>query len=205
MIFGWLALWGAVLLKMGTLLSSPMTEKRGWIVEHLPVDITGLVKDVSQRATGLASAKSQQLEVPSEAEPMWVLGDGKLLRRLLSILIDNAVKYTPDGGAIRVRLKQQVDDTVHLSVQDTGIGISSELLPKIFDRFYRADVVRDRKSGGFGLGLAIARWIAVVHSAEINVSSLPHQGSTFTVRFSRYMSDMLPSTTKSLEPELTIG
>jgi two-component system heavy metal sensor histidine kinase CusS len=162
-------------------------------VELLPVDITRLVKEVTQRASGLASAKSQHLEVHTPHLAIHLLGDSRSLCRLLSILIDNAVKYTPDGGAIQVLLAPQTDGSLHLSVQDTGIGIPSELLHKIFDRFYRADPVRNRNSGGFGLGLAIARWIVDAHAAEINVTSTPNQGSTFTVRFPQYVTDPLAS------------
>jgi two-component system heavy metal sensor histidine kinase CusS len=138
-------------------------------IELLPVNITTIVREVSQRAASLASAKSQQVEVHVPPDPIVLLGDNKLLPRLLSILIDNAVKYTPEGGAIRIVLERQADGSVQLRVQDTGIGIPLELLPKIFDRFYRGDSVRSRNSGGFGLGLAIAKCICEAHAAEINV------------------------------------
>jgi two-component system, OmpR family, heavy metal sensor histidine kinase CusS len=162
-------------------------------VERLPVNISALVQEVTQRAAGLAAAKSQHLEVHTPNLPIQLLGDSRSLSRLLSILIDNAVKYTPNGGVIRVLLSPQTDGSLHLSVQDTGIGIPSELLHKIFDRFYRADSVRNRSSGGFGLGLAIAQWIVDAHSAKINVTSTLDQGSTFTVRFPQYIPDSLVS------------
>jgi signal transduction histidine kinase len=108
---------------------------------------------------------------------------------LLSILIDNAVKYTQERGTIRIFLERHVDGSVELRVQDTGIGIAAELLPKIFDRFYRADSVRNRNSGGFGLGLSIAKWISAAHAAEITVTSLPNQGSTFIIRFPQWIQD----------------
>jgi two-component system heavy metal sensor histidine kinase CusS len=152
-------------------------------IELLPVNITTIVKEISQRAASLASAKAQQIEVHVPPDAIVRLGDSKLLRRLLSILIDNAVKYTPEGGAIRIVLEHQADGSVRLGVQDTGIGIPSELLPKVFDRFYRGDSARNRNSGGFGLGLAIAKWISVAHAAEISVASDVGQGSTFTVLF----------------------
>jgi heavy metal sensor kinase len=159
----------------------------------LPVNITALVKEVTQRAAGLAAAKSQHIEVHTPHLPIHLLGDSRSLSRLLSILIDNAVKYTPNGGTIWVLLGPQTDGSLHLSVQDTGIGIPSELIHKIFDRFYRVDPVRKRNSGGFGLGLAIAQWIVDAHSAEINVTSSLNQGSTFTVRFPQYVTDALAS------------
>jgi two-component system heavy metal sensor histidine kinase CusS len=152
-------------------------------IELLAANIATIVKQVSQRAASLASAKAQQIQLHVPLDPIVLLGDNKFLPRLLSILIDNAVKYTPEGGAIRIVLERQTSGSVQLRVQDTGIGMPPELLPKIFDRFYRGDSVRNRNSGGFGLGLAIAKWICVVHAAEITVASVPHLGSTFTVLF----------------------
>ncbi len=84
-------------------------------VGHVLVNITPLVNDVSQRVLGLVSAKALKIEVHTASEPILVLGDRKLLQRLLSILIDNAVKYTPEGGTIRVSLERQDNDFVHLS------------------------------------------------------------------------------------------
>lgn len=166
-------------------------------VKHVPIDLTTLVKDVSQRAAGLASARSQQMQVYVPAEPIALLGDGKLIQRLLWILIDNAVKYTPEGGAIRIFLARDMDGSVELGVQDTGIGIPPHVLPKIFDRFYRADSVRNRNSGGFGLGLSIAKWICGAHAAEISVTSVPNQGATFIVRFPQSLEDDLTNSEES--------
>ena len=173
-------------------------------IELLPVNITTMVKEISQRAASLASAKAQQIEVNVPPDPIVLVGDYKLLPRLLSILIDNAVKYTPEGGAIRIVLERQAAGSVQLRVQDTGIGIPPELLPKIFDRFYRGDSVRNRNSGGFGLGLAIAKWICDVHAAKINVASAPHQGSTFTVVFPESITRVLSASEES-EMELIRG
>ena len=173
-------------------------------IELLPVNITTIVKEVSQRAASLASAKAQQIELHVPPNPIVLLGDNKLLPRLLSILIDNAVKYTPEGGAIRIVLERQADGSVQLRVQDTGIGIPPELLPKIFDRFYRGDSVRNRNSGGFGLGLAIAKWICVAHAAEISVASVSQKGSTFTVLFPESIS-RVPSTSEEAKMELIGG
>jgi len=139
------------------------------------------------------------VHVPPDA--IVLFGDNKLLPRLVSILIDNAVKYTPEGGAI---LDRQADGSVRLRVQDTGIGIPPELLPKIFDRFYRGDSVRNRNSGGFGLGLAIAKWICVAHAAEISVASVSHQGSTFIVLFPESIT-RVPSASEESKMELIGG
>jgi signal transduction histidine kinase len=98
--------------------------------------------------------------------------------QVASILLDNAVKYTPDGGSVTVRVGEE-DGSVALAVSDTGIGISEEQLPLIFERFYRADP--SRSEGGAGLGLSIARQITEAHGGQIRAESTPGTGSTFTL------------------------
>jgi signal transduction histidine kinase len=107
-----------------------------------------------------------------------VLGDADRLRQLLLNLVDNAIKYTPAGGDVTLTLRRD-GGWVQVGVRDTGIGIASEDLAHIFDRFYRADPSRARP-GGSGLGLAIAQWIARAHGGRIQVESRPGQGSRFT-------------------------
>ena len=98
--------------------------------------------------------------------------------QLAGILLDNAVKYTPEGGKVVVRVREG-DSQVVLEVSDTGVGITDTQLPLIFERFYRADP--SRTTGGAGLGLPIARQIAEAHGGTIEVSSKPGEGSTFTL------------------------
>ena len=100
--------------------------------------------------------------------------------QLMLNLLDNAIKYTQSGGEVTVGWKVS-GNQVELRVQDTGIGISHEHIPYLFDRFYRADKARSRAEGGVGLGLAISRWIADVHGGSISVDSAPGKGSTFVV------------------------
>ncbi|MBI3679472.1 MAG: two-component sensor histidine kinase, partial [Acidobacteria bacterium] len=114
-------------------------------------------------------------------EPIPVEADFQALRRLFLTLIDNAVKYTPAGGEVAVCLRT-LDGFAVVEVQDSGIGISAEDLPHIFERFYRADKARSRAAGGAGLGLSIARWIARAHQGDIQVESAPDRGSNFRVR-----------------------
>jgi signal transduction histidine kinase len=109
------------------------------------------------------------------------MGDSEALRRLILILIDNATKYTPQGGHVDVRL-ETAHDQATCTISDSGIGIAAADLPHIFDRFWRADKVRSRGMGGAGLGLSIARWITDRHHGSIEVQSQPGEGSTFIVK-----------------------
>jgi signal transduction histidine kinase len=106
--------------------------------------------------------------------------------RLAGILVDNAVKYTPEGGKVTVRVREG-DGRAELEVSDTGVGIPDAQLPLVFERFYQADP--SRAQGGAGLGLSIARQIAEAHDGTIRVSSKPGEGSTFTLHLSKSTSD----------------
>jgi signal transduction histidine kinase len=110
-----------------------------------------------------------------------VHGDRSRLRRLIWILLDNAVKYTPEGGRIETILQQDGEE-VRLSIKDSGIGIAPELLPRVFERFFRVDPARSQVDGT-GLGLAIAKWIADAHHLVLSVASIEGEGSTFSVVF----------------------
>jgi signal transduction histidine kinase len=118
------------------------------------------------------------LEAP--ANPVWVTADAIAIDRLLLILLDNAVKYSPPGGRCEIALSQDQSEA-RISVRDSGIGIAQDDLKSIFDRFYRADRARSKNTGGAGLGLAIARWITELHGGMIAVESTPGAGSVFRV------------------------
>ena len=146
------------------------------------VDLAAALGEACAQAEILARVKGLALaaELPDERRT-YVAGDAHALRRLFLILLDNAVKYTPVGGRIDVALRQHGDSVVG-EVRDSGIGISPQDLPHVFDRFYRADRARSREHGGTGLGLAIARWIAETHGGTITVASELERGSRFEVR-----------------------
>jgi signal transduction histidine kinase len=105
--------------------------------------------------------------------------DRARIRDAAAILLDNAIKYTPEGGRVTVTVREE-GGRAELEVADTGVGIPEEQLPQIFERFYRAD--KARAGGGVGLGLAIARQIAEAHGGTIDVQSEPGKGSTFVLR-----------------------
>jgi signal transduction histidine kinase len=108
-----------------------------------------------------------------------IKGDQPLIQRMISNLLDNAIKYTPPGGKVSIEVQTAADHNVVVSVQDTGIGISPAELVQIFERFYRCD--HSRSMPGIGLGLSLARTIARAHGGDVRVSSQSGQGSTFTV------------------------
>ena len=130
----------------------------------------------------LAEARQIQIAIDVPAQPLFIHGDSNAVCRLFLIFIDNAVKYTPEGGWIAATLRANRDEAV-AEIQDTGIGIAADDIPHIFQRFYRADKVRSRNVAGAGLGLSMAAWIAESHDAAIEVESAPGRGSTFRVRF----------------------
>jgi signal transduction histidine kinase len=153
-------------------------------IAHERVFLDDLTLDAAGAARVVAQAKGVELELEEFGEAP-VDGDPTLLRQLVMILLDNAVKFTARGGSVRVRVGESSDRPT-LVVEDTGIGISAEQLPHVFERFYRGDPARSRGNGsvdGAGLGLSIAKWIADAHNAEISVSSEPGAGTRVSVRF----------------------
>lgn len=141
------------------------------------VNLADVVEQVCDVARTLAGERQLSLTVYLEAQPARVLGDFTALRRLLWILLDNALKYTPAPGQIDVSLSA-TDRWATLIVRDSGGGISESDLPHIFDRFYRADPSRSQIDGA-GLGLSIAKWIADLHRADLTVTSHITHGTVF--------------------------
>jgi len=146
-----------------------------------PLDLARCFREASGQGRLLAEAKRIDYHSSAPDGEVRVPGDAGALHRLFLILIDNAVKYTPAGGAVSVVLRVS-NRTAVAEVTDTGIGISPDDVPHIFERFYRADKARPRDEGGAGLGLSIAHWIAEAHQGEIRVDSKLERGSTFSIR-----------------------
>jgi signal transduction histidine kinase len=165
--------------RMSRLVSDMLTLARADAGQHLPkttVELAPLVREVARQARFLSDGEVEvALEQVDEAR---VLGDPDHLKQLLLILADNAVKYTPPGGRVRLAARR-ANGQLRLEVADSGIGIAADEQERIFERFYRADPARP--PGGAGLGLAIARWIAEEHGGSIAVESVPGQGSVFAV------------------------
>ena len=141
-----------------------------------PVDLGRLTCDAVSAVDMLAEDRRIALRVEAEHAP-WVIGDAGRLRQLLLIMLDNALKHTPDEGTIVVQVYRQ-GHQARLQVQDSGTGIAAADLPHVFDRFYRADRARHE---GMGLGLAIGQWIAQAHGGQISAANAPEGGALFTV------------------------
>ena len=144
-----------------------------------PIDLAALVRDAAETMRPLAEDRGVRLRVECAGTPK-INGDAARLRQVVYNLLDNAIKYTPAGGAVDVRVVEQEGEAV-VTVADTGSGIPAEHLQRVFDRFYRVDKARSREQGGTGLGLSIARSIVVAHGGTIALDSTPGRGTTVTV------------------------
>jgi signal transduction histidine kinase len=167
------------------------------------VELEPLVRDVFETVAILGEAAGLGVSMPAP-EAATVLGDRARLRQLFLNLGINAIKYTPSGGSVELSLVRH-GSTTSFSVRDTGIGISAADLPHVFERFYRADRARSRSTerGGFGLGLAIAQWIAEAHGGTIAARSRLGRGSTFTVTLPLMSESDRPDETGHREASLT--
>ncbi len=149
------------------------------------VDLGELAEEVAGQLEVLAEEKNQSLKVERNGASLWT-GDRLVLRQALLNLVDNAIKYSPMGADITVRVGKSAEGAT-LDVCDTGPGIPPDLQPRIFDSFYRVDKSRSRENGGgTGLGLSIARWAVEVHGGQLTLErdgpgatfriTLPHRG-----------------------------
>ncbi len=147
-----------------------------------PIDLARVVHEVCEKARHLASDRGHTLTTSMpHNQPLEIMGDDASVRRLLWILLDNAVKYSPAPGRIDVALRGTCSEAL-ITVKDNGIGIPESDLPHVFQRFYRAVPSRSQVDGT-GLGLAIAKWIAEMHHAHLSVESKENLGATFQIVF----------------------
>jgi signal transduction histidine kinase len=147
------------------------------------------MNEVGYTVVGKYAASAQEHGVSlrftpnANVPPVW--GDSKSLERALMALVDNAIKFSPQGGDVRINLSKN-DPWVLVSVEDHGIGITKENLPRVFDRFYHLERSGDSLFSGIGLGLAITRQVIEQHQGSLNVVSTPGKGSTFTMTLKQW-------------------
>jgi heavy metal sensor kinase len=144
------------------------------------VDLAGLARDCVESWQKVAGYNGLRLNAAIPEQAIWVTGDGLALRRVLDILLDNAVKYSDAPGEIQVGI-DSAEGRVSLRIRDHGPGLAAEEHAKIFERFYRVDKARSRKMGGAGLGLSIAQGIVQQHHGSITLRSAPGEGTEFCV------------------------
>lgn len=151
-----------------------------------PVNVAQLLAEVAEQASRVAGNRHIEVDAPPNTPA--VLADSDRLGQVILNLMDNAIKYTPDDGVIRLRAGQAGPNHVEIHVQDTGVGIPAESLPHVFERFYRADPSRTRAlrgGGGSGLGLSIAKSMIEAQGGTISIASVLDRGTTVTLRFPR--------------------
>ncbi len=150
------------------------------VVAREPLELLALSREVAARLAPLAAERDVAVVIPG-GPPAVVRADRLALEQILSNLLENAVRHTPGGGTVSVTAGSEAAQ-VTLTVADTGEGIAPEHLPRLFDRFYRADRSRTRRTGGAGLGLAIVKTLVEAHGGTVGVESTVGQGTRFTLR-----------------------
>ena len=150
-------------------------------VEPRPMDLVAVVEAAAQSARAAAQAKGVALEVALETEPMFIDGDPERIDQVVANLVSNALKFTPAGGTIDVRLARDAGQA-RLTIADSGIGIAPTVLPHVFDRFRQADSSTTRTHGGLGLGLALVRYLVEAHGGSVRAESAGvGRGATFVI------------------------
>lgn len=149
---------------------------------HAEVAVPGLLAAIEEDARILSGENRHQIKLEAEAG-LWLRGNPSELHSAFSNLVSNAVRYTPAGGEIRMRWYADAQGAAHYEVQDTGIGIEPQHIPRLTERFYRVDTARSRASGGTGLGLAIVKHVLQRHDARLHVESVVGKGSSFRCDF----------------------
>jgi two-component system, OmpR family, sensor histidine kinase CiaH len=162
------------------LLTLARSDAGGLELMTAPLELADVAAEVVRRTTPHAQSAGIQLSLHADPQPATVEADPDRLQQVLLILIDNAIKHTPPGGKVEVRVRRQSQSAL-VEVADTGTGIAPEHLPRIFDRFYRADKARARAQGGTGLGLAIAKMLIEAHGGHLQLSSTLGVGTQVSV------------------------
>ena len=165
------------------------------VAEPTSVSVNQLLDGVIERFAHAAEQRGVDLR-REPGEPLGIVGDRRQLSSAVGNLVDNAIKYSEDGGAVIVSARGFAD-RVEIDVRDTGVGIPARDLERIFERFYRVDRARSRDTGGTGLGLAIVRHVVANHGGEVSVSSVEGEGSTFTLHLPAARPASIPPTVSS--------
>jgi signal transduction histidine kinase len=165
----------------GDLLTLARSDRGDLELAVAPFDLGALASEVVRRTEPLARERGVALCQRQEGEAAIVEADPDRLQQVLLILLDNALKHTPEGGRVEVLVRRQGGDVI-AEISDDGPGIAAEHLPRVFDRFYRADPARTRAEGGTGLGLAIAKMLIDAHRGDLSLSSEPGAGTRAVVR-----------------------
>ena len=166
------------------------TEQADAVLERKSLKLEHEIATVISFYQAFADEQEVLLVTHGEGE---VVADPSFLRRVLSNLIANALRYTPSGGQIVVFARETTDREIEITVSDTGAGIASEDLPHVFNRFYRSDSSRSRQDSGSGLGLAIAQSIMKLHRGSITIQSTLQKGTKVTLRFPATPSSLVPN------------
>jgi signal transduction histidine kinase len=147
-----------------------------------PLDLAAIIRDVFDCLRIEAESKSIRMEYATEELDGVVVGDAARLQQVMSNLLTNAVKFTPTGGSIDVRLRS-ADSHAEISVSDTGVGLSADFLPHVFEKFRQADISQVSRNGGLGLGLAIVQEVVTLHDGIVEAHSKGvGRGATFVVK-----------------------
>ena len=164
------------------LLDISRIESGGWRPNPSSIDVAGAAKDVLLSLHAVASAKRVTVDIDVDEAARSVFADPTAIRQVLSNLVENAIRYTPEGGTVTVFSEPEVGGT-RVGVRDTGVGIAPEHLPRIFERFYRVDPSRARDAGGTGLGLAIVRHLVEAHGGRVRAESVVGRGTVVVAFF----------------------
>jgi two-component system, OmpR family, sensor kinase len=173
----------------------------GLTIDMYTVELDTLVIEVFEQARMLAKTKQINVNLV-HLEPLQINGNSDRLKQTLLNLVDNAIKFTAEGGKVMISLKRQ-GDKASIEIMDTGIGMSSDEMERIFDRFYQSDPARTYSGAGFGLGLSIAEWIIKAHGGRIEVQSEVGKGTSFCVNLPLSEADTDAATPSNMPKEVT--
>jgi signal transduction histidine kinase len=165
------------------LLDLSRIESGGWVPNPQMVDVASVAADGTARAKTVADEKGVALEIEIDEHAREAYADPTALRQVLSNLAENAIRHTMSGQVTVFTSVNPEENGVWVGVRDTGVGIAAEHLPRIFERFYRADRARSRDEGGTGLGLAIVRHLVEAHGGSVKAESQPGRGTTVSAFF----------------------